>query len=203
MFDRLRVLEDAPTTTPAMFSARPGRIVGLEGPAGMGLTRLGLSMLAPAARIAPVAYVDVRGWFHPPAAWEAGIEPERLVVVRSRDRLRWPQVVAALVEGMGAVYAEVPAKVPDQMLRRLAALVRSRRAALVLRPFAGGLPAGVAYLRVRGTGVAWEGAEDGHGRLRQRRLMLEVSGKNLPEQTLLVDDDGRLVIQETAVTAAG
>lgn len=175
---------------PTVLSAWPGRVVGLEGPPGMGLTRVGLATLVPAARIAPVAYVDVRGWFHPPAAWEVGIEPERLVVVRSRDRIRWPQVVAALVEGMGAVYAEVPAKIPDQMLRRLAALARSRRAALVLRPLAGGLPSGVAYLRVRGAGVIWEGAEDGHGRLRRRRLLLEVSGKNLPQRVVEADDDG-------------
>jgi len=173
-----------------VLSAQPGRVVGLEGPPGMGLTRVGLATLVPAARIAPVAYVDVRGWFHPPAAWEVGIEPERLVVVRSRDRIRWPQVVAALVEGMGAVYAEVPAKIPDQMLRRLAALAQSRRAALVLRPLAGGLPSGVAYLRVRGAGVIWEGAEDGHGRLRRRRLLLEVSGKNLPQRVVEADDDG-------------
>lgn len=203
MFDRLGVLEDATTTIPAMLSARPGSVVGLEGSAGMGLTRLGLSMLAPAARIAPVAFVDVRGWFHPPAAWEAGIEPEQLVVVRSRDRLQWPRVVAALVEGMGAVYAEVPNRIPEQLLRRLGALVRARGASLVLRPLAGALPSGVAYLRVRGTGVVWEGAEDGHGRLLRRRLLLEISGKNLPEQTVMVEDDGWSVAQGASATAAG
>ncbi|HDH26595.1 MAG TPA: hypothetical protein ENH00_10465 [Actinobacteria bacterium] len=188
-------MEDARTTAapPMVLSVQAGRVIGLVGMPGMGLTRVGLSLLAEASRIAPVAYVDVRGWFHPPAAWEAGIDPERLVVVRNRDRLQWSRVTAALLEGMAAVYAEVPDRVPDQILRRLAALTRSRRAALVLRPLSGDLPSGVAYLRVRGREVVWDGADDGHGRLLRRRLILEVSGKNLPEQVIEVEDDGTLL----------
>ncbi|HZJ49180.1 MAG TPA: hypothetical protein VFD97_09145, partial [Acidimicrobiia bacterium] len=102
-------------------------------------------------------------------------------------------VTAALLEGMAAVYAEVPDRVPDQILRRLAALARSRRAALVLHPISGDLPSGVAHLRVRGRDVIWEGADDGHGRLLRRRLILEVSGKNLPERIIEVEDDGTLL----------
>ena len=45
---------------PMVLSVQAGRVIGLVGPPGMGLTRVGLSLLAEPSRIAPVAYVDVR-----------------------------------------------------------------------------------------------------------------------------------------------
>ena len=71
MFDTMALLEDATATVapPMVLSVQTGRVIGLVGAPGMGLTRVGLSLLAEPSRIAPVAYVDVRGWFHPPAAW--------------------------------------------------------------------------------------------------------------------------------------
>ena len=188
MFDRVFPLED--TIGPSLLSLQAGNVVSLVGVPGSGLTRVALMLLAEPSRIAPVACVDVRGWLHPPAAWEVGIDPDRLVVVRNRDRLQWPGITAALLEGMAAVYAEVPDRVPDQILRRLAALARSRRTALVLRPLSNRLPSGIAHLRMRGVGVVWEGTDAGHGRLSKRRLFLEVSGKSLPEQTIELEDDG-------------
>ncbi len=170
----------------------PGRVIGLVGSPGLGLTRLGLSLLAEQSRGAPVVVLDVRGWLSPLAAWEVGIPPERLVVVRCADRRRWPQVAAALLEGIRAVYAEVPDGVSEGMLRRLAALARSRNAAVVLRSWQGDLPAGVTYLRLHGAGVEWEGPEAGHGRLRRRRLAMQVSGKGASgvERLIEVEDDG-------------
>lgn len=209
MFDTMTLLEDATATVapPMVLSVQAGRVIGLVGAPGMGLTRVGLSLLAEPSRIAPVAYVDVRGWFHPPAAWEAGIDPQRLIVVRNRDRLQWSGVMAALLEGMAAVYAEVPDRVPDQILRRLVALTRSRSAALILRPVSGDLPSGVAHLRLRARGVAWEGSDAGHGRLQQRRLLLEATGRGASgiEQIIEVEDDGadtvRMVPRLAASTA--
>lgn len=175
-----------------LLSLQAGKIVVLEGAPGMGLTRVALTLLAEPSRLAPVACVDVRGWLHPPAAWEAGIDPDQLIVVRNRDRLQWPRITAALLEGMTAVYAEVPDRVPDQLIRRIAALARSRRTALVLRPLSGSLPSGIAHLRVRSYGVVWEGTNAGHGRLSKRRLLLEVSGKSLPERIIELEDDGEI-----------
>jgi hypothetical protein len=196
MFDTVSFLED--TTTP-LLSLEPGRIVALDGAPGTGLTRLALTLLAEPSRTAPVACVDVRGWLHPPAAWEVGIDPDRLIIVRNRDRLQWPGVTAALIEGLAAVYAEVPGRVPDQIVRRMAALARSRRTALILRPLSTPLPSGIAHLRVKAAGVTWEGTDAGHGRLSKRSLLIEVSGKSLPEQMVEVDDDGRV----TARVASG
>jgi hypothetical protein len=173
------------------LAAVPGRVLGLAGPPGSGLTRLGLGLAAGAAS-GPVAVVDVRGWLCPLGAWESGIAPDRLVVVRCPDRDMWPRVTAALLDGLRSVYAEVPAGVPDQVLRRLGALARNRRAALVLRPLRGGLPGGLTHLHLTASGVTWDGTDAGHGRLTGRRLALSASGRGTGgiERTVEVEDDG-------------
>ena len=177
---------------PFTIAAEPGRVLGLVGPPGSGLTRLALSLLAGPARTGMVAVVDVRGWLCPVAAWEVGITPERLVVVRCPDRSAWLRVTAALVEGFPAVYAEVPGGISDADLRRLGALSRARRSALVLRPIGGDLPAGVLHLRVESDAVSWRGVDRGHGSLLQRHLTLRVSGKGARgiEQIVEMEDDG-------------
>ncbi len=170
----------------------PGQVVGLHGGAGTGMTRLGLALAAGAAPVGPVACVDVRGWLCPAAAWEVGIDPERLVVVRCDDPVTWARVVGGLLDGMGAVYAEVPRRVRDTLLRNLTGAVRSKGTPLVLNPLSGELPGGVAQLRLESRGVAWDGTDAGHGRLGWRRLVLEASGKAVRGMTRIieVEDDG-------------
>ena len=171
---------------------RPGRVIGLEGPTGFGLTRVGFSMLAEPSQHAPVVVVDARGWMCPIAAWETGVRADRLAVVRCDDHTVWPGVIAALLEGVKAMYAEVPSGVPESMLRRLGALARSRDASVVFRPLHGRLPSGVAYLRVRAERVVWAGVHNGHGRLTGRRMTLELSGKGAAgrSQWVELEDDG-------------
>jgi hypothetical protein len=177
---------------PFTIQAEPGRVLGLVGPPGSGLTRLGLSLLAIPSGSRMVAVVDVRGWMCPVAAWEVGVEPERLVVVRCPDRRAWLQVTASLLEGFPVVFAEVPPGVGDPDLRRLAALSRARRAALLLRPVSGDLPAGMLHLRIEAAGVRWEGVDRGHGALLRRRITLKASGKGSRgiEQVVEMEDDG-------------
>ena len=170
------------------FILSPGRIVGLEGPAGWGLTRLGLSLLAAPSQVGTVVVIDVRGWFSPLAAWQVGVNRSRLVVVRCPESKLWPRVMAAVLEGVAAVYAEIPAGVGESDLRRLAALTRARKAGLALRPLRGGIPPGITHLRVRGNGVEWMGPEQGHGRLLQRQLSMEVSGKSIPPREVQFED---------------
>ncbi len=164
----------------------------MVGDLGTGLTRLGLRLLAEHSRVAPVVAVDLRGWISPAAAWETGVIPDRLVVVRCPDPSLWPKVTAALLDGVRALYTEVPTRVKDQDIRRLASLARARRVAVAMRSTGNGLPSGVAYLRLRAIGVTWEGADRGHGRLKRRRLVLEASGKGVSgiSRMIEVEDEG-------------
>ena len=170
----------------------PGRVVGLVGPPGFGLTRLGLSMVGEYAAAGPVVCVDVRGWLSPTAAWEAGVPADKLVIVRAKEPVQWAKAVAVVLEGVGSVYAEVPSDVHDAHIRRLAALSRRSKTPLVLRPVRGRLPAGIAQLTVTPETLQWEGVEQGYGRLTHRRLMLSVSGKVMRGMTTMieVEDDG-------------
>lgn len=180
-----------------LFDLQPGRVAELVGVPGTGLTRLGLKLIAPHSLSAPIVALDTRGWISPEAAWETGVAPECLVVVRCDHAGTWVKVTAALLEGVRAMYAEVPAGVRDQDLRRLAALARARRVAVVMRPMTGGLPVGIAHLRLRAIGVTWEGADRGHGRLTRRRLVLEASGKGAAGTTrrFEVEDEGTDVVR--------
>jgi hypothetical protein len=181
----------------AGFELSPGKIVGLEGPAGWGLTRLGLSLLAAPSQVGTVVVIDVRGWFSPLAAWQVGVNPLRLVVVRCPQRRLWAQVTAAVLEGVAAVYAEIPSGVGESDLRRLVALTRARKAGLALRPLRGALPPGITHLRIKGGGVEWVGPDHGHGRLLGRRMALEVSGKSVPIHEVHLDESPAGVSPDT------
>jgi hypothetical protein len=176
----------------SVLSLAPGQIAGLSGIPGSGLTRIGMSLLAPYAARGPLVYVDVRGWASPMAAWEMGIEPERLVVVRSSDIVSWSRIVATLLDGVCGVYAEVPTGLRDQSLYKLAAKARAKRTPLVLRPVSGKLPSGIAHLNLEAGEVQWEGTGAGHGNLTNRRTLLVASGKATRGmvRTIEVEDDG-------------
>lgn len=201
-------LHDTSRREASYLELRPGKVTELFGVTGTGLTRLGLGLLASHSRLAPVVALDVRGWISPEAAWEAGVEPVNLVIVRCDHSTLWPKVAAALLEGVRAMYAEVPEGVRDQDLRRLGALARARRAAVAFRPLGAGLPGGVAHLRLRGLGITWEGTDNGHGRLQRRRLMLEASGRGVAGVTrrFEVDDEGKdsvRLVSDVVVDQAG
>jgi hypothetical protein len=190
--DIASIATDEQAVDEAVFTLAPGQVAGLSGLPGSGLTRLGLSLIAPYAVTGTVAFLDVRGWVSPQAAWELGIEPERFVVVRSGDIISWGRIVATLLDGVRGVYAEVPPGVGDAALRKLVAKARTRRTPLVLRPINGMLPSGVAHLLLTAKEVQWEGTDAGHGRLTTRRTLIEASGKSTRgmERTIEIEDDG-------------
>jgi hypothetical protein len=184
---------------------QPGRVIELVGVPGTGLTRLGLRLLAPPSLVGTVVALDSRGWISPEAAWETGVLPENLVIVRCDQTQIWPKVAAALLEGVRALYAEVPAGAKDQDLRRLAALARARKVSVAMRPLGDGLPPGVAHLRLRALGVTWEGADQGHGQLKRRRLVLEASGKGASgvSRRFEVEDEGSDVVRLVSDVVVG
>jgi hypothetical protein len=187
-------------------SLAPGQVGVLAGEAGLGMTRLGLIMLSGHAQTGSVAYLDVRGWLSPLAAWEVGIEPDRLVIARCRDVVRWGKAVAALLDGAAAVLAEVPAGAKDAAVRKLAALARNRGTTLLLRPLDGTVPAGVAHLTLEAQEISWSGTGDGHGRIARRRTLLTASGKAMRgmTRTIEMEDDGSNTLRVVSgVAAAG
>lgn len=189
---------------PSPLSVAAGQVVGLIGPAGFGMTRLGLTMLAAHAGRGTVAYLDVRGWMSPLAAWEAGIPEDRLVIVRCEGPVEWGRVGSTLLEGVVAMYAEVPRGTKEAQLRALATLARTRRSPLILRPTAGGLPGGVTQLRLEAKAIDWQGTDDGHGALRTRRLVVEASGKVMRgmTRTIEVEDHGADTLRVVSGLAA-
>ena len=154
-------------------------------------------MLARTRAKGPLVVLDVRGWLSPSAAWEVGIASEQLVVARCADPVRWARTAAALLDGVGALYAEVPPGIKEAQLRKLSALVRSRKTPVVLRPVSGELPGGVAHLKLSAREVQWEGTNRGHGRLGIRRLVFEATGKTVRGMTRLVEmeDDGAAAVR--------
>lgn len=176
-----------------LLQLRSGQVTELVGDPGSGLTRMGLGLLAPFSRSHTVVVVDSRGLISPEAAWETGVVSERMVVVRCGSPHLWPKVASALLEGVQAMYIEVPAGIKERELRRLGAIARARRVAVAMRPMGGRLPAGVAFVRLRVLGVTWEGADRGHGKLTRRRLVVEASGKGASGATrrFEVEDEGK------------
>ena len=168
------------------------------------MTRLGLVLLSDHARTGSVAYLDVRGWLSPVAAWEVGIEPDRLVIARCREVIRWGKAVAALLDGAAAVLAEVPAGAKDASIRKLAALARNRGTPLLLRPLDRTIPTGVAHLTLEARETSWTGAVDGHGRIDRRITLLVASGKVMRgmTRTIEMEDDGSNALRVVSGVAA-
>ena len=151
-----------------------------------------MTVLAEHAHRGQIAVLETRGWFSPLVAWESGIPAQSLVVIRAADPVRWSRAAATLVEGVHALYAEVPDRINDTALRKLGALVRRRGTRVLLRSYAKALPAGIAQLRIEAGETTWEGADGGHGALERRRFDIVLSGKAVGGalRRIELEDDG-------------
>jgi len=110
------------------------------------------------------------------AADELGVVLERLAIVREPGP-DWPQVVAALLDGIDVVVVAAPAATPAVLARRLAARARQRGAVLVS---SGEWPA--AELTIEADHGVWYGLSGGRGRLRCRALTVVVRGRGAAER---------------------
>jgi hypothetical protein len=164
---------------------RRGEVVTVQGDAGAGATSVALAFAAAATSVgewAAAVGVELPGPRAPgdlgaQAALEAGVALERLAVVRRVPPARWATAVAALLDGVSLVLAEVPRYARATDARRLVARARERGAVLV--PMCGpgvSWPADAA-LRLRADGGGWPGLEAGNGLLAERAVRVHVEGR--------------------------
>lgn len=85
---------------------------------------------------------------------------------------RWSQVVSLLVPTVPVILLGSQGAAPGRVVRRVAGQVRANGAVLLVAgPWDG------ADLRVRVAEAQWDGLGAGHGVLRRRRIVMEVSGR--------------------------
>jgi hypothetical protein len=111
-----------------------GAVVRVVGQPGAGATSLGLELAAACTAAGEwAAAVDLAGTLGALAARETGVALERFAVVRRVPPARWASVVAALLEGMTLVLADLPREgVGAADARRLVARARERETVLVV-----------------------------------------------------------------------
>ena len=161
---------------------RRGSVVAVEGETGAGATSVALRLAAAATAAGEwAAAVELHGSLGGLAAAEAGVALERFAVARQVPPTRWAAVVAALLDGVGLVLAEVPPYARAGDARRLAARARERGVVLI---GVGGWPAEVA-LRVRAEGSEWGGLDRGSGLLEARELAVQVEGHGVPAHAVV------------------
>lgn len=110
------------------------------------------------------------------AAAEAGLDLDRTVVVPDPGE-HWFEVVAALVDVLPVVWLRPSGRVAEGTAGRLAARLRKRSAALLVQ---GEWPGADARLRIAAS--VWEGAGQGHGRLRVRQVQVACRRGTAPEE---------------------
>ena len=108
-----------------------------------------------------------------------GIDLRRLALVPDPGT-QWTVAVGALLDAMDIVAARPPARaLPAGDVRRLAARARKQQSVLV--PYLSGASATTGWpgadVRLLAGDSSWHGAQDGHGRLRARRLIVQAEGR--------------------------
>jgi len=167
---------------------RRGAVVALDGAPGAGVTSLALALAAAVTAVGEwAAAVDLDGTFGGLAAAEAGVALDRFAVVRPSlvgpvPPDRWATAVAALLDGVSLVVAEVPRSVRAADARRLVARAREREVILVPVARGGAWPAEAA-LRFRATGGPWPGLDAGSGVLADRTVRVEIEGRGVAART--------------------
>jgi hypothetical protein len=107
------------------------------------------------------------------AAAEAGLDPARLLLVPDPG-VRWPQVVASLLDGCELVLLRPPGRPSAQVRTRLAATLRRCGGVLVAADGWEG-----AQVRLLVARREWAGIGTGHGRLRARRVQVVADGRGV------------------------
>ena len=134
-----------------------GTVLRVAGAPGAGSTTVAFELAAAFTALGEwAAAVDLDATLGPLAAAEAGVALERFAVVRRVPPARWATVVAALLEGVTLVVADVPRGVGVGDAHRLTARARERDAVLVVHERAGASWPVAAALTLRASGGAWD-----------------------------------------------
>jgi len=153
-----------------------GSVLRVTGRTGAGATTVGFELAAAVTALGEwAAVVEVEATLGPLAAADAGVALERFPVVRRVPPARWATVVAALLDGVSLVLAEVPRGVALGDARRLEARAREREALLVVAETRGAVWPGSALFTLHAASSAWD--DLGAGLLEARRLRVEVEGR--------------------------
>jgi hypothetical protein len=148
------------------------------GVTGTGATSTVLGFAAAATALGEwAAMVDGSGSLGGLAAAAAGVDLARFAVVRDVPRDRWPTVVAALLDGVSVVIAELPRGLRLGDARRLVARTRERAAVLVTFASEARAWPAEASLRLDARGGTWSGLGTGDGVLEGRALAWELRGR--------------------------
>jgi hypothetical protein len=156
---------------------RRGATVVVAGSLGGGATSLALELVAATTATGEwAAAVDPHSTLGAEAAASIGVSLERFAVIRGCPLERWSTVVAALLEGVSLVLAEVPRRVVASDARRLVARARERGSVLVALEAGARWPADAA-LRLNAAGGVWRGLVPGAGLLGERARSVRVEGR--------------------------
>ena len=156
-----------------------GSVLRVTGRPGAGATTVGFELAAAITALGEwAAAVDVDATLGVLAAADAGVALERFAVVRRVPPARWAVVVAALLDDVSLVLAEVPRGVSLGDARRLEARARERESVLVVAETRGARWPGSALFTLHAASSAWDGHEGVlDGILGARRLRVEVEGR--------------------------
>ncbi len=157
-----------------------GTVTTVGGDPGAGATSLAFGLAAAATAAGEwAAAVDLHGTLGGLAAAESGVELSRFAVVRDVPNDRWATVVAALLDGVSLVMADVPRGLRAGDAHRLVARARERSTVLVMMSSSARAWPADAALRLWAVGGPWSGLEAGRGVLVPRALRLRVEGRGL------------------------
>ncbi len=179
----LPVLPPLEALVPGGGGLRRGSVVVV---AGQGATSMAMAVLAGASRAGSWTVAVGVPTLGLAAAAELGLDLERLVLVAPPPANQWSTVVAALVDAFELVLTRPTTRVRPGDARRLEARVRERGGVLCHLPGPGsGLARDRAWpsapdLCLTVTTTEWRGVEPGPvgaGRLRSRRVVVEVTGR--------------------------
>jgi hypothetical protein len=177
--DRIRGMQDGVPRVPIATPPALADLVQLRTGGSYEVDSASLAMALLAAPSKAGAWSAVVGAedFGVEAAAEMGVDLTRTVLVPDPGEL-WLEVTSALVDVVTMVVLRAPGVVGERVAGRIGARLRKRSSALVSW---GPWPGSEASLSLRAS--TWSGAERGHGRLRSRRVVVDVRRGSAPPRS--------------------